>query len=271
MIKRRCERGTLLPPAKLQWQTIEDSRIIHPAIHSSINASNIPDSSFPDYSFTLIDIALMQFFWDECQSLELHKYYLLYWSALSPSAICNSIVWEINLVASTARRKEMKRKYHGTPRGSAVLPKGGGNWWNLESKSSESRRYTVYLIWFDGEVDDNSKEEGGGGQGKEGEDSRGKHVEDTMLCGWAAMPKIVLRLLGCGSGSSGDFYGAPPVLKQCCQQQHKDKWFSALLLLLLFTGCNEDEQTLKFITISQGRGDVCEWDCVYRAAMQNIT
>lgn len=42
-------------------------------------------------------------------------------------------------------------------------------------------------------------------------------------------------------------------------------------MLLLFTGCYEDELTLKFITISQGGGEVCEWDYVYRATVQNIT
>lgn len=41
----------------------------------------------------------------------------------------------------------------------------------------------IYHMQFDMEVDDKSEVEGGRGQRKEEGDSRGKHVEDTVLCG----------------------------------------------------------------------------------------
>lgn len=49
--------------------------------------------------------------------------------------------------------------------------------------SETARENRQYLTQFDMEVGDNSEVEGREGQRKEDTDSRGKHVEDTMLCG----------------------------------------------------------------------------------------
>lgn len=75
------------------------------------------------------------------------------------------------------------------------------------------------MVQFDVDVDDNSEE-----QDKE---TKAKTAQENMLRTLCYVveqrcPKQ-LSLFGSGSGSSGDFYSAPPMLKQRCQQQHKDK------------------------------------------------
>lgn len=113
--------------------------------HQSINASNM--SSFPDLYFDSCCFYTMLMNTKAWNSSTNTIYST---DAPCTSAIGYSFIWEISLVASTARQEEMKRKYHGAPLGPAVLPKGCGNWWNLESKSWKSGRYISYIVWRGG-------------------------------------------------------------------------------------------------------------------------